>query len=64
MSKINKNERRALALKRARRNKILLILACIAVVAGISAAVVFGVDWEAWNNPNHSNHVGCTPDNC
>ena len=61
MSK-SKKERREIARRKARIKKTLIIIGCVIVAAGLTAVMVFAVDWE--NFSASSSHVGCTPDNC
>lgn len=63
MAKSNKNARRELAIKKAKRIKVLITLAVILVIAGLITAIVFAVDWETWNTPPVQDHSapGCCP---
>ena len=58
-----KKARRLQAAKRARRNKILIIIACVVVLAGLTTAVVLGVDWDKASNEiaasDHQHGAGC-----
>jgi hypothetical protein len=63
MSK-DKKARRDLAIKRARRNRILMILAGIIVLAGVIVSAAFLVDWDAPPADSHGHgHDGCA-DGC
>jgi flagellar basal body-associated protein FliL len=63
MSK-EKKARRELALKKAKRKKILIIIAGAVVLAGIVTAMVVFVDWENVGMPQHTHGEACGDDGC